>query len=50
MRTLLAKRVTKEIVKDWGEQIKMKDRLECEEEENERMYTYLSKVDCENKV
>jgi len=50
MRTLLAKRLTKEIVQDWGEQIKMKQRLECEEEENERMYAYLVKVDVDNKV
>lgn len=50
MRALLIKRVTKEIVQDWGEQIKMKKRLECEEEENERMYAYLSGLDVENKV
>lgn len=50
MRTLLTKRLSKEIVQDWGEAIKMKHRLECEEEDNERMYAYLVQVDVDNKV
>lgn len=50
MRTLLSKRITKEIVQDWGEQVKMKKRLECEEEENDRMYAHLVSLDVENKV
>ncbi|OXA63043.1 trichoplein keratin filament-binding protein [Folsomia candida] len=49
MRTLLSKRITKEIVQDWGEQVKMKKRLECEEEENDRMYAHLVSLDVENK-
>jgi len=50
MRTLLTKRTTKEIVKDWDEQMRMKQRLQCEEDETERMYAYLCAQDAANKV
>lgn len=42
--------MAKEITRDWEEQIKMKQRLECEQEENDRMYDYLWLKDAENKV
>lgn len=42
--------MAKEIVKDWDAQLEMKQRLKCEEEENDRMYAYLWIKDAENKV
>lgn len=50
MRTLLSKRLTKEIVADWGTQIEMKNRLECEAQHEERMWAELSLRDVEEKV
>lgn len=50
MRTLLSKRMTREIVRDWGEQIVQKQRLECEEQEEERMWACLNAYDAELKV
>lgn len=50
LRTLRVQKMTKDIANDWDEQIKMKKRLECEKEENDRMYEYLWLKDAENKV
>ncbi|CAL8138338.1 unnamed protein product [Orchesella dallaii] len=49
LRTLRVQKMAKEISKDWDEQIKMKERLSCEQEENDRMYAYLWIKDAENK-
>jgi len=49
MRTLLSKRLNKEIVQDWGEQLCMKKRLEAEKIEEERMWAYLWEQDAEEK-
>lgn len=50
LRTLRVSKMAKEIAKDWDEQIRMKYRLECEQEENDRLYDYLWLKDAENKV
>jgi hypothetical protein len=49
MRSLLSKRMTKEIAQDWGTQIEMKNRLECEQQAEERMWAYVSELDVQEK-
>jgi len=50
MRTLLSKRLSREIAEDWKEQLWQKRRLECEQQEEERMWACLNLEDMEEKV